>query len=128
LPSVATSQLLRTTREAALRAPGIKWAEEDESGAVRNIVGGRETRKMNLYQAVRDALRCDFLALTCYVVVSDPVSSIAMIKDDNAFVFGEDVAFGGVFRCTMVCPVLATSLTGPLFVGMRRIGTCGRIW
>lgn len=24
------------------------------------------------------------------------------MKDDNAVVFGEDVAFGGVFRCTMV--------------------------
>lgn len=27
--------------------------------------------------------------------------SIAMSKDDTAVVFGEDVAFGGVFRCTM---------------------------
>jgi len=25
------------------------------------------------------------------------------MKDDSAVVFGEDVAFGGVFRCTMVC-------------------------
>jgi hypothetical protein len=25
-----------------------------------------------------------------------------MMKDDSAVVFGEDVAFGGVFRCTMV--------------------------
>ncbi|EIM90335.1 thiamine diphosphate-binding protein [Stereum hirsutum FP-91666 SS1] len=38
---------------------------------------------MNLYQAVRDAM------------------SIALLKDENAVVFGEDVAFGGVFRCTM---------------------------
>ncbi|EED82473.1 predicted protein [Postia placenta Mad-698-R] len=38
---------------------------------------------MNLYQAVRDAL------------------SNAMMRDDTAVVFGEDVAFGGVFRCTM---------------------------
>lgn len=28
--------------------------------------------------------------------------SIALGKDDTAVVFGEDVAFGGVFRCTMV--------------------------
>lgn len=47
------------------------------------MVGGRETRKMNTYQAVRDAM------------------GIALAKDDNAVVFGEDVAFGGVFRCTM---------------------------
>lgn len=38
---------------------------------------------MNLYQAVRDAL------------------SIALAKDDSAIIFGEDIAFGGVFRCTM---------------------------
>lgn len=25
-----------------------------------------------------------------------------MLKDETAVVFGEDVAFGGVFRCTMV--------------------------
>ncbi|KAL1687090.1 thiamine diphosphate-binding protein [Schizophyllum commune] len=38
---------------------------------------------MNVYQAVRDAM------------------SVALTKDDTAVVFGEDVAFGGVFRCTM---------------------------
>ncbi|KAF9019385.1 thiamine diphosphate-binding protein [Hymenopellis radicata] len=83
LPSVATSSLLRTTRDVAVRTPGIVWADEDASGPSRAIVGGRETRKMNMYQAVRDAM------------------SIALTKDDNAVVFGEDVAFGGVFRCTM---------------------------
>jgi len=61
----------------------MSWADEDDSGPARNIVGGRETRKMNTYQAVRDAM------------------SIALAKDDSAVVFGEDVAFGGVFRCTM---------------------------
>lgn len=29
------------------------------------------------------------------------IRSIALMKDDTAVVFGEDVAFGGVFRCTM---------------------------
>lgn len=56
LPSVSNSQLLRSTRDAALRSPGIRWADEDDSGS-SNIVGGRETRKMNTYQAVRDAMR-----------------------------------------------------------------------
>ncbi|KAG5353111.1 hypothetical protein C0989_010315 [Termitomyces sp. Mn162] len=79
LPSVATSQLLRSTRDSALRTPGLVFSDEDAS----NLVGGRETRKMNTYQAVRDAM------------------SLAMSKDDTAVVFGEDVAFGGVFRCTM---------------------------
>jgi hypothetical protein len=57
LTAVASSQLLRATRETALRTPGLTWSDEHDSGPVRNIVGGRETRKMNLYQAVRDALR-----------------------------------------------------------------------
>ncbi|CRK36355.1 hypothetical protein BN1708_019970, partial [Verticillium longisporum] len=38
---------------------------------------------MNLFQAVNDAL------------------STALAQDDAVMVFGEDVAFGGVFRCTM---------------------------
>ncbi|KAF8969787.1 pyruvate dehydrogenase [Flammula alnicola] len=83
LPSIATSQVLRIKRETALRTPGIIWADGDPSDPSRNIIGGRETRKMNTYQAIRDAM------------------SIALAKDENAVVFGEDVAFGGVFRCTM---------------------------
>ncbi|KAF7980171.1 hypothetical protein HWV62_39643 [Athelia sp. TMB] len=80
LPSVADSTLLKRTREAALRTPGVEFLESDEEGLG---VAGRETRKMNMYQAVRDAM------------------SITLAKDDTAVVFGEDVAFGGVFRCTM---------------------------
>lgn len=43
----------------------------------------RKTQKMNLVQAVNDALR------------------ISLESDPTAIIFGEDVAFGGVFRCTM---------------------------
>ncbi|KAG8855564.1 hypothetical protein FRB91_001985 [Serendipita sp. 411] len=80
LPGIATSKLLRTTRETALNTPGLSWADD---GSISTADGGRDTRKMNMYQAVRDAL------------------GTALAKDDNAVVFGEDVAFGGVFRCTM---------------------------
>lgn len=41
------------------------------------------TKSMNLFQAVNDAMR------------------IALETDDTAILFGEDVAFGGVFRCSM---------------------------
>ena len=41
-----------------------------------------KTRQMNLFTAINDAM------------------SIAMRTDDTSIVFGEDVAFGGVFRCT----------------------------
>lgn len=40
-------------------------------------------KKMNLFTALNDAMR------------------IAMRTDDSTIIFGEDVAFGGVFRCTM---------------------------
>ncbi|KAI0636613.1 pyruvate dehydrogenase [Trametes polyzona] len=82
LPSVATSTFLKPTRDLALRTAGLRYADQTEHDPTRDMVG-RETRKMNMYQAVRDAL------------------SIALTKDDTAVVFGEDVAFGGVFRCTM---------------------------
>lgn len=41
-----------------------------------------ETRSMNLFTAINDALR------------------LALLADPSAILFGEDVAFGGVFRCT----------------------------
>lgn len=41
------------------------------------------TKKMNLFQSINDAL------------------SIALAEDENVLLFGEDVAFGGVFRCSM---------------------------
>jgi 2-oxoisovalerate dehydrogenase E1 component beta subunit len=84
LPSIATSQILKTKCETALRTPGLQWANEDALLPSHTILGGRETRKMNTYQAIRDAM------------------SIALAKDEHAVVFGEDVAFGGIFRCTMV--------------------------
>ncbi len=63
-------------------------------------MGGRETRKMNVYQAVRDAMR--YVVLINNLFCRIQVYSHALMKDDTAVVFGEDVAFGGVFRCTMV--------------------------
>ena len=47
------------------------------------VVGLAETKKLNLFQAVNEAM------------------GIALATDDKAVIFGEDVAFGGVFRCTM---------------------------
>ncbi|KAI1847649.1 hypothetical protein JX266_006501 [Neoarthrinium moseri] len=41
------------------------------------------TKRMNLFQAINDAL------------------STALTEDEDVIVFGEDVSFGGVFRCTM---------------------------
>lgn len=41
------------------------------------------TTKMNMFQAINNAL------------------DIALKEDDTAVTFGEDVGFGGVFRCTL---------------------------
>jgi 2-oxoisovalerate dehydrogenase E1 component beta subunit len=51
------------------------------SNSATNVV--LETRKMNLFTAVNDAMR------------------VAMRTDEDAIVFGEDVGFGGVFRCSV---------------------------
>ncbi|KAI8348813.1 thiamine diphosphate-binding protein [Choanephora cucurbitarum] len=69
---VAHSKLLKRDPEEAFRSPELAHM------SASNI----ETRKMNLFQAVNDAL------------------SIALTTDDKAVVFGEDVSFGGVFRAT----------------------------
>jgi len=42
-----------------------------------------QTKRMNLFTAINDAMR------------------VAMATDPSAVVFGEDVGFGGVFRCTV---------------------------
>lgn len=41
------------------------------------------TKKMNMYQAINNAL------------------DTALENDRSAMIFGEDVGFGGVFRCTL---------------------------
>ncbi|KAK1988123.1 2-oxoisovalerate dehydrogenase beta subunit [Colletotrichum cereale] len=68
----ATSSLLAHSSQTALSTAELP-------AEVRNGT----TKKMNLFQAINDAL------------------SIALAEDDSVMVFGEDVAFGGVFRCTM---------------------------
>ncbi|KAJ1503636.1 hypothetical protein HMI54_005193 [Coelomomyces lativittatus] len=69
---VTTSKLLCSTPELALLTP-------DLPAHVQNA----KTSKMNFYQAINQAM------------------DIILETDDSAIVFGEDVAFGGVFRCSM---------------------------
>lgn len=38
--------------------------------------------------------------MNLYTTITNTLD-IAMETDDNAIIFGEDVKFGGVFRCTM---------------------------
>ncbi|KAJ4293756.1 hypothetical protein N0V88_005264 [Collariella sp. IMI 366227] len=67
----STTPLLAQSTQSTLSNPEL-------SPEVRNGT----TKRMNLFQAVNDAL------------------SIALAEDESVMIFGEDVAFGGVFRCT----------------------------
>ncbi|KNE55062.1 2-oxoisovalerate dehydrogenase subunit beta, mitochondrial [Allomyces macrogynus ATCC 38327] len=73
MPGVAHSKLIRGTPELALATPDLP----------AHIVKDGQTTKMNLFQAVNNAM------------------DTALGTDEKAVVFGEDVAFGGVFRCTI---------------------------
>lgn len=68
----ATTPILSHTSQSALRNPELSPEAKNST-----------TKKMNLFQAVNDAM------------------SISLAQDDSVLLFGEDVAFGGVFRCSM---------------------------
>ncbi|KAJ3145524.1 hypothetical protein HDU89_007020 [Geranomyces variabilis] len=71
MPSVATSAFMNNTTDQVFKNPELK------------AFASSSTKKMNLFQAVNEAM------------------DVALATDDKAVVFGEDVGFGGVFRCTM---------------------------
>ncbi|WVQ80840.1 hypothetical protein IAT38_002947 [Cryptococcus sp. DSM 104549] len=78
-PSLGESPLFLHTSAEALATPGLKFTD---GHGIRGPTGkGRQTRRMNLYQAIRDAL------------------GTALASNPKAYVFGEDVETG-VFRCT----------------------------
>ncbi|KAL9550256.1 hypothetical protein PS6_005638 [Mucor atramentarius] len=82
---VAFSQLLKREPEEAFRSPELAHMSANNS----------ETKKMNLFQAVNDAMS---IALT----TDERAESLEnrLIEMIMAVVFGEDVSFGGVFRAT----------------------------
>jgi hypothetical protein len=68
----------RTRREArGFSSLTAEWTRNDSVTAIR-----QETKQMNFFTAINEAM------------------SIALETDPTAIVFGEDVAFGGVFRCS----------------------------
>ena len=54
----------------------------DEGNGIAEIMEDSKVQRMNLMNAINDAL------------------SIALKTDPTSILFGQDVAFGGVFRCT----------------------------
>ncbi len=75
----STSQPITRRRPCWLHTSQAALASAELTPEIRN----GSTKKMNLYQAINDAL------------------ATALTQDESVLIFGEDVAFGGVFRCTM---------------------------
>ncbi|KAL1917569.1 uncharacterized protein VTP21DRAFT_3962 [Calcarisporiella thermophila] len=73
MPGVSHSKFIKNTQEEALKNPEL----------AKTGVANGETKKMNMCQAINDAM------------------SITLATDESSVIFGEDVAFGGVFRCTL---------------------------
>lgn len=75
--------LPRVVRAAhAARHAGARHASAAPALASESSAAAPVSRRMNLFTAVNDAMR------------------VAMETDDSAIILGEDVGFGGVFRCT----------------------------
>lgn len=74
-PLVAAARASSAAAPTILRAGAAAMSSE--------IPADMPTTKMNLFTAINDAMR------------------VALASDDTAVVFGEDVAFGGVFRCSV---------------------------
>uniref|UniRef100_A0A7S4R2F1 3-methyl-2-oxobutanoate dehydrogenase (2-methylpropanoyl-transferring) n=1 Tax=Alexandrium monilatum TaxID=311494 RepID=A0A7S4R2F1_9DINO len=70
----------RILRRRIADASSCQWGLRRFSGAVTSLLGRRE--KMNMFQAINNAME------------------IALESNDRSMIFGEDVAFGGVFRCS----------------------------
>ncbi|KAH7397809.1 putative F-actin-capping protein [Cadophora sp. MPI-SDFR-AT-0126] len=68
----STTPILNHTAQSALQ--NIELPPDIQNGT---------TKRMNLFQSVNDAM------------------SLALAADESVILFGEDVAFGGVFRCSM---------------------------
>jgi 2-oxoisovalerate dehydrogenase E1 component beta subunit len=80
----STNFLLNISKQSFASANLMELEEITDIGA-KNIPLKNPTqkKKMNMFQAINNAL------------------DIAMEKDPNSYLFGEDVKFGGVFRCSM---------------------------
>ncbi|XP_076766335.1 branched chain keto acid dehydrogenase E1 subunit beta isoform X2 [Xylocopa sonorina] len=76
------ASLVRDSVDRNVLRDHVRWIQFTYHADKGNNVSG-ETKKMNMFVAINDALR------------------IAMTRDPDAVIFGEDVAFGGVFRCTI---------------------------
>ncbi|CAL7934045.1 unnamed protein product [Xylocopa violacea] len=76
------ASLVRDSVDRSVLRDHVRWIQFTYYTDKGNNVPG-ETKKMNMYEAINNGLR------------------IAMTRDPDAVIFGEDVAFGGVFRCTV---------------------------
>ena len=81
----AASRVVRQRRLEAVRTAAslaVQQQQHQQHDETTTTTTTTTTTNMNLFTAVNDAM------------------SIAMRTDPTAIIFGEDVAFGGVFRCS----------------------------
>ena len=80
--SILKNVTCRSMASAAAAAAATMTSSPATTTIVDDSTNQTKTERMNLFTAINNAM------------------SIALQTDDSAVVFGEDVAFGGVFRCT----------------------------
>ena len=73
----------RSTRRGATAARASFSSTSTDLPIPSDVLPEGPTERMNLFTALNDGMRC------------------ALAKDDTTIIFGEDVGFGGVFRCTV---------------------------
>lgn len=73
---------LRRTNKPRGQSSLATTSQLDEGNGISEIMEDSKVQRMNLMNAINDAL------------------SIALKTDPTSILFGQDVAFGGVFRCT----------------------------
>ena len=58
------------------------------------------TEKTNMCNAIKDAMGKRLSTKTSYL---NRFLDIQLARDESTIIFGEDVKFGGIFRCTVSC-------------------------
>ena len=82
IAKLAKPLCLQRAQKSRCQSSLATTSQLDEENAISEIMEDSKVQRMNLMNAINDAL------------------SIALKTDPTSILFGQDVAFGGVFRCT----------------------------
>lgn len=82
IPESSPNNIIFANAPFLSKTPAQAFADPDLPAILANS-SSHKSNQLNMYQAINEAL------------------ATALESDDSAILFGEDVAFGGVFRCSM---------------------------